>query len=198
MHRSAARSRVPPAGEGRRKQANGSQASTETRDDIIEIAPQQVGVVGGGGLGAVCRYRASRSSYPHTTRSPACSRISYRGTFPSSAHAQYTVSQRTRDRIEALTEAITLNGVEITFCPCRVLPETVLNLRTLIGATQDMWRETLGVRDVFESLMRSATRQRVLRWRGPPRAACKEDATQKWWASGSRYRPTIRSGSRSS
>jgi len=65
-----------------------------------------------------------------------------------------TVSQRTRDRIEALTEAITLNGVDIVFCPCRVLPETVLNLKTLIGATQDMWRETLGI-DVFESLMRS-------------------------------------------
>lgn len=66
-----------------------------------------------------------------------------------------TVSQRTRSRIEALTTATILSGVEITFCPCRVLPETVLNLKTLIGETQKMWRETLGV-DAFESLMRSA------------------------------------------
>jgi len=65
-----------------------------------------------------------------------------------------TVSQRTRDRIEALTQTTTLDGVEITFCPCRVLPETVLNLRTLMGETQGMWRATLGT-DTFDSLMRS-------------------------------------------
>jgi len=66
-----------------------------------------------------------------------------------------TVSQRTRDRIEALTRTITLNGVEVTFCPCRVLPETVLNLKALMGQTYGMWRETLGD-DAFELLMRSA------------------------------------------
>ena len=66
-----------------------------------------------------------------------------------------TVSQRTRSRIEALTRSVTLDGIEITFCPCRVLPETVLNLKALIGATGDMWSETLGIDD-FESLMRSA------------------------------------------
>jgi hypothetical protein len=66
-----------------------------------------------------------------------------------------TVSQRTRDRIESLTTAVTLNEVEITFCPCRILPETVLNLRTLIGETQNLWRETLGVQ-AFDGLMRSA------------------------------------------
>ncbi len=65
-----------------------------------------------------------------------------------------TVSQRTRNRIVALTTTVPLNGVSITFCPCRVLPETVLNLRTLMGETRTMWRETLGS-DVFELLMRS-------------------------------------------
>ena len=66
-----------------------------------------------------------------------------------------TVSQRTRDRLEALTTTTTVGGVEITFCPCRVLPETVLNLKTLMGETQTMWRETLGA-EAFESLMESA------------------------------------------
>lgn len=66
-----------------------------------------------------------------------------------------TVSRRTRDRIEALTTEITLGGVEITFCPCRILPETVLNLRTIIIDTQQLWAETLGL-DAFETLMRSA------------------------------------------
>lgn len=70
-------------------------------------------------------------------------------------HMLSTVSQRTRDRIEELTTTITINGVEITFCPCRVVPETVLNLRALISETQKLWSETLGL-DAFESLLRSA------------------------------------------
>ena len=65
-----------------------------------------------------------------------------------------TVSQRTRARLDALTTTTTVGGVEITFCPCRVLPETVLNLKALMGETHAMWRETLGT-EVFEPLMRS-------------------------------------------
>ncbi len=66
-----------------------------------------------------------------------------------------TVSQRTRDRIAALTRETSLAGVAVIFCPCRVLPETVLNLKALMVETQQMWRETLGV-EAFDGLMRSA------------------------------------------
>jgi len=54
------------------------------------------------------------------------------------------VSERTRRRLERLTRTETVAGVEITYCPCRVLPETVLNLRTLMREIHLLWRATLG------------------------------------------------------
>jgi hypothetical protein len=65
-----------------------------------------------------------------------------------------TISQRTRDRLEALTRAVSVGGVEITICPCRVLPETVLNLKTLMREIENMWRETLGD-DTYDQLVDS-------------------------------------------
>lgn len=61
------------------------------------------------------------------------------------------VSQRTRGQIEALTRDMEVGGVRMTVCPCRVLPETVLNLKTLMREIRTMWSETLGP-DVFEEL----------------------------------------------
>jgi hypothetical protein len=66
-----------------------------------------------------------------------------------------TVSQKTRDRIGALTRPVTVAGVEMTICPCRVLPETVLNLKTLMREIATMWRETLG-NATYDELEQSA------------------------------------------
>ena len=66
-----------------------------------------------------------------------------------------TISQRTRDRLVALTRTVQIDGVEITLCPCRVLPETVLNLKALMLEFDRLWRETLGS-DVVDHLRASA------------------------------------------
>ena len=62
------------------------------------------------------------------------------------------VSNRTRDRIVELTRTEDVGGVEVTFCPCRVLPETVLNLKTLVREIHDLWGQTLGAA-TFEKLL---------------------------------------------
>ncbi|NKB87594.1 MAG: hypothetical protein GKS06_05185 [Acidobacteria bacterium] len=65
-----------------------------------------------------------------------------------------TVSERTRGQIENLTRDIEVEGVSMTICPCRLIPETVLNLKTLMREIELMWRETLGD-DVYETLVES-------------------------------------------
>lgn len=54
------------------------------------------------------------------------------------------VSQRTYARIEALTRRTRLAGHEIVYCPCRVLPETVLGLKTILREVESLWRQSLG------------------------------------------------------
>lgn len=54
------------------------------------------------------------------------------------------VSQRTYDRIRELTRTDTIAGVALEWCPCRLLPETVLNLKSLIEEIERLWVETLG------------------------------------------------------
>lgn len=54
------------------------------------------------------------------------------------------VSQRTYERIRELTRTDTVAGVEVEWCPCRVLPETVLNLKALMHEVERLWVETLG------------------------------------------------------
>lgn len=54
------------------------------------------------------------------------------------------VSPRTYERIRALTRQRQIAGREVEYCPCRVLPETVLSLKTIMGDIERLWRETLG------------------------------------------------------
>lgn len=54
------------------------------------------------------------------------------------------VSQRTYDRIERLTREAHVAGEQFAYCPCRVLPETVLNLKAMLHEVDRLWRETLG------------------------------------------------------
>ena len=54
------------------------------------------------------------------------------------------VSQRTYDRIAALTREDRVADETIAYCPCRLLPETVLNLRTVMREIERLWQETLG------------------------------------------------------
>lgn len=54
------------------------------------------------------------------------------------------VSQRTYDRIAALERTETIAGVRLVWCPCRLLPETVLNLKGLMTEIDRLWSDTLG------------------------------------------------------
>lgn len=54
------------------------------------------------------------------------------------------VSPRTYARIRELTRTETIAGQAITFCPCRLLPETVLDLRTVMREIARLWDGTLG------------------------------------------------------
>ncbi len=54
------------------------------------------------------------------------------------------VSRRTYARIEALVREDVVCGYTIRSCPCRLLPETVLNLKGVISEIQRLWIETLG------------------------------------------------------
>lgn len=57
------------------------------------------------------------------------------------------VSRETYSQIAALTRETTVAGYPIRYCPCRVLPETVLNLRAVLTEVERLWRETLGEAD---------------------------------------------------
>ncbi len=54
------------------------------------------------------------------------------------------VSRRTYARIDELVIEDVVRGHTIRFCPCRVLPETVLNLRGVILEIQRLWIDSLG------------------------------------------------------
>ena len=58
------------------------------------------------------------------------------------------VSQRTYEKIEALATHTTVAGSEIAYCPCRILPETVLSLKTVLRDIERLWQETLGADDL--------------------------------------------------
>ena len=62
------------------------------------------------------------------------------------------ISRRTADRIEALTRPFEIGGHGLVFCPCRVLPETVLALKTVMREIARLWGETLG-EDVLSALL---------------------------------------------
>lgn len=61
------------------------------------------------------------------------------------------VSQRTYERIAELTRRVRVAGHDIEYCPCRVLPETVLGLKTVLREVQQLWRATLG-EEVWDAL----------------------------------------------
>ncbi len=54
------------------------------------------------------------------------------------------VSRRTYARIEQLVREDVVCGQTIRFCPCRLLPETVLNLKGVIVEIHRLWIESLG------------------------------------------------------
>lgn len=54
------------------------------------------------------------------------------------------VSERTYARIRELTRSVRVAGQRIEYCPCRVLPETVLTLKAVMRELERLWRETLG------------------------------------------------------
>jgi hypothetical protein len=60
------------------------------------------------------------------------------------------VSRRTYARIRELTRTETVAGRQITFCPCRLLPETVLGLKTTMREIARLWEETLSLETVRE------------------------------------------------
>lgn len=54
------------------------------------------------------------------------------------------VSQRTYERIAELTRRVRVAGQAVEYCPCRVLPETVLGLKAILREVESLWRQTLG------------------------------------------------------
>lgn len=54
------------------------------------------------------------------------------------------VSQRTYERIRELSRRVRVAGHEVEYCPCRILPETVLALKTILREVESLWRQTLG------------------------------------------------------
>lgn len=54
------------------------------------------------------------------------------------------VSRRTYRRIEELTRTVEVAGREVRYCPCRILPETVLSLKAVMHEMQRLWSDTLG------------------------------------------------------
>lgn len=55
------------------------------------------------------------------------------------------VSKRTYARIDELLSEDVVRGHTIRYCPCRVLPETVLNLKGVILEIQRLWIDSLGL-----------------------------------------------------
>jgi len=54
------------------------------------------------------------------------------------------VSPRTYARIQELTRSTVLGDRTIEYCPCRVLPETVLSLKNVVRDIERLWDESLG------------------------------------------------------
>ena len=54
------------------------------------------------------------------------------------------VDRRTYERIRELTRHVRVGERELAVCPCRVLPETVLQLKELLREVERLWREDLG------------------------------------------------------
>ncbi len=61
------------------------------------------------------------------------------------------VSPKTYDTIRTLTRHERVAGHDITYCPCRVLPETVLSLKAIMRDVERLWRESLG-ETAFETI----------------------------------------------
>jgi len=54
------------------------------------------------------------------------------------------VSRRTAARIEQLSTHTEVAGTPVRYCPCRLLPETVLSLKSVLYEVERLWRDTLG------------------------------------------------------
>ncbi len=65
------------------------------------------------------------------------------------------VSQKTYERIRELTRIDVVAGARIRWCPCRTLPETVLNLKTLMREIEGLWIATLG-EEVYRAVVGTA------------------------------------------
>ncbi len=58
------------------------------------------------------------------------------------------VSRRTYDRIQELRREVTVAGLRLEYCPCRVLPETVLALKAVLHDVERLWQQTVGASEL--------------------------------------------------
>lgn len=71
------------------------------------------------------------------------------------------IDEATHARIRALSRTVHAGGREVRVCPCRVLPETVLQLKEVMREVERLWREELGD-EPYEELLRQPQGLRLL------------------------------------